>query len=700
MMNKTIIIGKQFEFDFELEIRNMYFEPFQLTLCEEESGKNRFVFRSKEHGCDLIATVSVESREGADAIHLSCDVNPRGGYDMRYHLAAYNTATIRLVPKKEPENILASVYHIGEKSDCWTTPAFVNAFSDIPNRAISVAWQSEGVEYHMLSMCHGECKTDMKVVDGAFSLITSPYCSGVAAINNYCVTIAYGDDQFAVAKSAVDSGYDFLGRKRVTAENTRVSDVFNYLGWCTWDSMHLDVTEEGILKKAKEFNDKGIPVRWLLIDDGWYGETERRAATSFYEDKAKFPNGLKACVDRLKKENSMKYVGIWECLGGGWGGIAPDSEIVREHPDLLIKLPNGYYFPRTDEAGSFAYWNMRHSYLSDCGFDFVKVDVECNTETSTHGLAPIGKSAMGMHRGLDGSAGIYFDGACINCTGMGAEELWNRPVGMVNRNSEDFEPTRVSTMSNFISCNIYNSLWHSNFCTPDWDMMWSDSETTKLNVVMHAISGSCVYLSDPHGMSKRESVLPFCLSDGYMLKCDRFAMPTKDRLYRDARVEDIAMKAWSACKESGMLAVFNIQKNPKPVSDSIKPSDVEYIKGDRFLLYEYFGKDACVLSRDESIDVKIPEYDAKLYSVSPYKNGIAVVGCTDKYVPYAVIENEIHTEASDIYTLYEGVKFTFASDIPVKVFVNGESVSVISDGILSHVDASGVDGKVIIEIKR
>ena len=202
-MNKTLTIGKRFEFDFELEIRNMYSEPFTLTLCEEESKNNYFVFKSREHECNLIATVSVESRESADAIRLFCDVNPRGGYDVRYHLAAYNTATIRLMPKKEPERILASVYHIGVKCDCWTTPAFVDAFSKIPHRAFSVAWQSEGAEYHMLSMCHGDCKTDVKVVDGALSLITSPYCSGVASIDNYCVVIAYGEDQFAVAKAAV-----------------------------------------------------------------------------------------------------------------------------------------------------------------------------------------------------------------------------------------------------------------------------------------------------------------------------------------------------------------------------------------------------------------------------------------------------------------------------------------------------------------
>ena len=64
---------------------------------------------------------------------------------------------------------------------------------------------------------------------------------------------------------------------------------------------------------------------------------------------------------------------------------------------------------------------------------------------------------------MEGSAGLYFYGACINCMGMGQESLWNRPFGMVNRNSADFLPSNVKSMNQFENDNIYNSYYHGYF---------------------------------------------------------------------------------------------------------------------------------------------------------------------------------------------------------------------------------------------
>jgi len=687
-------------FDFELVVRNMHNKIIKFNLCEEKSRDNYYVFNSTDKTYKgASAVVSLEEKDGVSAIKFFCDTDPHCGYDVCHYLAAYDTAEIRLIPSSLPDSVLASIFHIGIKSDCWTKPCVVKNFSDIPKRAISVAWKHGTNHYHMLPLCHNSAKTDIKVVDGVFSLTVSPYRSGYAKIDSICAVIACDPDPFAAAKNAVDGGYDFLGRRRSTEENTRVSEIFDYLGWCSWDSMHTEVNEVGIIKKAEEFNEKGIPVRWILIDDGWYGENDKREAVSFYEDKRKFPHGLKYCVEKLKKENGLKYVGIWEALGGGWGGIAPDSEIVREHSDKIFKLPNGKYFPRVDEGGAFAFWNMRHSYLAGCGFDFVKIDVESSVEASVHGVYSVAEASEGMYKGIDGSVGIYFDGACINCTGMGADGLWNRPVGMVNRNSEDFVPTRVSTMSNFVCCNIYNSLWHSNFCATDWDMMWSHSPTTKMNIVMHAISGASVYLSDPHDRSRAEYILPFCLSDGRLLKADRYAMPTEDCLYRDPSNEEIPLKGWTMSGKCGLIGAFNTYRpKAKTISGALKPSDVKYIEGEKFIVYDYFAKTAVILKRDEEYLFDLEEYGAKLFLVVPFEGETAVLGDCDKYVSPAIIEDEIHTDNSVIYILKEGGRFTFAGNIS-SASVNGCPTEIHSDGMLLYVDCSEYTGKTIIELK-
>ena len=90
--------------------------------------------------------------------------------------------------------------------------------------------------------------------------------------------------------------------------------------------------------------------------------------------------------------------------------------------------------------------------------DFLKIDVECQAETTMHGRKSVGETARESIKGMEASVGLYFDGACINCTGMGHEMLWNRPVGMVNRNSADFEYFNVKSMMAFVNNNIFQSL--------------------------------------------------------------------------------------------------------------------------------------------------------------------------------------------------------------------------------------------------
>lgn len=41
------------------------------------------------------------------------------------------------------------------------------------------------------------------------------------------------------------------------------------MGWCSWDAMQIRVSEEGVLEKCREFQEKNIPVQWALLDDMW-----------------------------------------------------------------------------------------------------------------------------------------------------------------------------------------------------------------------------------------------------------------------------------------------------------------------------------------------------------------------------------------------------------------------------------------------
>lgn len=111
----------------------------------------------------------------------------------------------------------------------------------------------------------------------------------------------------------------------------RYPEVLEYLGWCSWDAFHMDVTQEGLEQKAQEFRDKAIPVRWMLIDDMWADVPHNdlktmhsRKLRSFEADPVRFPGGLKAAISALKDRYAMR-VGIWHPTSGYWNGIDPDG---------------------------------------------------------------------------------------------------------------------------------------------------------------------------------------------------------------------------------------------------------------------------------------------------------------------------------------------------------------------------------------
>lgn len=64
-------------------------------------------------------------------------------------------------------------------------------------------------------------------------------------------------------------------------------DAFNYLGWCTWEHYHYDIDESKILKDLNTIESSGLPIRYVLIDDGHLSHIGRQLK-SFVPDKKLF----------------------------------------------------------------------------------------------------------------------------------------------------------------------------------------------------------------------------------------------------------------------------------------------------------------------------------------------------------------------------------------------------------------------------
>ena len=74
------------------------------------------------------------------------------------------------------------------------------------------------------------------------------------------------------AYEAVHKAFAWLIKEKgiLPREERRIPDIFRYLGWCSWDAFYTDVSADLVTQKADELIEKDVPVRWMLIDDGWF----------------------------------------------------------------------------------------------------------------------------------------------------------------------------------------------------------------------------------------------------------------------------------------------------------------------------------------------------------------------------------------------------------------------------------------------
>lgn len=100
-----------------------------------------------------------------------------------------------------------------------------------------------------------------------------------------------------------------------------------------WEATYFDFTEEKIYEIAREA--KALGVEMLVLDDGWFGKRDNDSSGlgDWYVNENKLKGGLSELAIRINSLG-MKF-GIW--LEPEM--VSEDSDLYREHPDWVIKIP-------------------------------------------------------------------------------------------------------------------------------------------------------------------------------------------------------------------------------------------------------------------------------------------------------------------------------------------------------------------------
>jgi raffinose synthase len=597
-----------------------------------------------------------------------------------------------------PIDGLMAVY---QHKDWWTRPFFERDITKLPDKTQSLLWQSADRYYYLLPVTGGHVRTDVSGGHEGLELKLSAYREGFDRCDALVFVLGTDTDPYKLSKNTVSAALSSLDVPAFHREDKQYPEILDYLGWCSWDAFYHEVNAGGLLEKLEELNNLGLPVKWVMIDDGWSDITNHRL-NSFEADAEKFPKGLADVTSRLKKQFGVRWVGVWHTIMGYWGGIEPESRIAKDYKEHLYQTYNNKLIPYPDAAKGFGFWHAWHSYLKKQGIDFVKVDSQSAVINFLKYYQSVGESARAAHTALEASVGLHFNQCVINCMGMGAENIWHRPITSVSRNSDDFVPQEVRSFQEHALQNAYNSYYHGQFYWGDWDMFWTINPDDLQNGVLRAVSGGPVYFSDPVGRTNPDQVWPLIFRDGKILRCDQPGMPTADCITKNPTEEKVPLKVWNIAKGVGVVAAFHIHRESATIAGVVRPSDVPELRGERFVVYDYFRKTAVVLTKGEAYTFELEDNGVALFLIVPAGFRCNPIGLLNKYVASAAIEKEWFSENRQFIRLKEGGMFGFVSVTqPSRARVNGRhaEINMLDEaaGVYS-IDCSSIEDEVIIEI--
>lgn len=451
-------------------------------------------------------------------------------------------------------------------------------------------------------------------------------CGGYHELHGAILTLSVADRPVKAVETNYQAAVNNASVQVPLRKDRAYPAVFEKFGWCSWDTFYTEITSEKIYKKLDEFKEKRIPIKWVILDCGWSTVKDERLM-AFEADPEKFPEGLAACILKMKTEYGIEKVGVWHTFQSYWQGVHPDSPLADQFASSLIHTLKGERHPTSDPKErrilpcndpkkAFAFWDAWHSYMKSCGVDFVKVDNQSSACDYFDGTIPPTWIARNTHIALEQSLFKHFGGDVINCMGMDMINALQRPVTAITRNSDDFFPNKENGFFKHLSQNVYNAIWHSQLHHCDFDMWWSGISAPVQSGVLRAISGGPVYVSDKQDISSLENILPVVGESGDICRMDDAALPTDDCIYKDCEKEKKLLTVYNKKADAVALAAFNVCKedlteefslNSIPVIDTLKD----------YVLYEYFTRETKVVKAGKPLRLTVSANDVKSYSLYP-----------------------------------------------------------------------------------
>ncbi|MBS5079412.1 MAG: Sip1-related alpha-galactosidase [Clostridiales bacterium] len=654
----------------------------QIYLFEEEKGKAEVSIGKKGKvisGCLSLELVNQPFRENDN-------------------LDLHEPVALEIELEQNPRAVTAMYLH----RDWWTRPEFTDDIGKIPDRTQSLFMEYEDGAGYLLPLSGNKYKAYAKgEKNGILTLTMTAYMAGINRLCEPVFLMTEGQELY----SAINCAFHEAAKLKGILEKAQKDypEMFEYLGWCSWDAFYTDISEAKVKEKAKELKEKNVPARWMLMDDGWLSVHDQRLY-SLAPEIEKFPRGFSEMTSDIKSSTDIKWFGVWHAFGGYWGGIEPGSPAAQEEKENLFVTANGKLLPYPEAQRGYGFFRDWYERLRRDGIDFVKVDGQSAIKNYYENSKPVPEAVAQTHMALEGAAAAYMGGRLINCMGMAMENILGRQGSAISRNSDDFVPDQADGFREHLLQNAYNALYHDELYYLDWDMFWTSHKDSGKHGLLRAVSGGPVYISDRIGETDRKAIEPLVYRDGRILRMDRGAKPSPDCIFKDPVREGFCkLTNVAGCGEgrkAGVIASFNITSCRQ--KGTISPADIYDLEGERFLVYDYFQGDAMIMDRAQKTEISLETDGAACHLILPYQEDVIFCGLLDKYISFhPIMEVKFETHMAMAILKQGGMAAFYSEKIIEKVFVNGKdkTTDLAGTGYMYQVDCMQETGSVVLMVQ-
>ncbi|KAK9467762.1 glycoside hydrolase superfamily [Lipomyces arxii] len=419
---------------------------------------------------------------------------------------------------------------------------------------------------------------------------------------------------------------------------TWYEDWMDMFGFCTWNSMGIEVSHDKIMAALHDLDKSGIHVGLVIIDDGWQVTNQDRQIMRF-EANERFPKGLKYTVDTIKQTFPyIRHVAVWHALLGYWGGVSPDGDLAKNYKLTKGKLYNQEtYIISEKDVGR--YYNDFYKFLANSGITVVKADVQMHIY-DMEGDKIVGTYVYKAYQNaIKLSSTRYFYRRMTYCMSMSAQYFYYSLLQTTSpkpalRNSDDFFPNIPSSHHWHIFCNAMNAVLTSLLhAVPDWDMFMTNLKPySPLHAAARCVSGGPVYITDAIGLHDMDLISQVqaetIRGTSVSLRPSRFAVPLDPYFALSQRRLLWLRNFIGGTGGFGILAAFNVHEDEtvtfvEPVKLSMVPG---MVAGAEYVLYSYktsattefqgqvSGSDA---DRDTLMVTKIANSDWDVFTAAP-----------------------------------------------------------------------------------